>query len=649
MTPERLRQIRNLFEAALERGASERLVFLGQACQGDDELGREIERLLVAHEHAADFMNGPLLGPVELDKGAALPRMEGRRLGAYLVLREIGHGGMGTVYLASRDDDVVHQQVAIKIVRGGVCEADVLRRFRQERDILASLDHPAIARLIDGGSTEEGLPYFVMDYIDGEPIDTWCDRHKLNVTERLKLFCAVCSGVQYAHQRLVVHRDLKPANILVTPEGNVKLLDFGIAKLLDSEGTPEDQAGTETLTSRMTPEYASPEQIRCEAVNTVSDIYALGVVLYELLTGRSPYTMRSRVMHEVARVICEEEPTRPSAAITEVDDVKEMTAATKPATISEVREGSPVRLRHRLEGDLDNILLKALQKGPSRRYSSADQFSEDVRKHLEGMPVSARKDTVWYRAGKFMGRHQVGLAAAVLILASLLFGLTTTLWQTRLALQQLRDANALAEETRQPKTAVRGQKQIAGQSPNGTPAPVTDTTGVLTPELVQFTFIIWILLGTAVFFTRANIRRLSGALAGGVLFMLVFKVEEMLPQSSGLRHFTWTITPGALPLLYAGIIPYGAAAALIGWRITRRFGWRGQLAFLAIACIGGPMRDYLWTNVIPLPGVESVPGFLPWIANGLFWLCAVGSGQAIMRLIAGPAKNDCLTRISWKL
>src|SRR5207248_236370 len=234
-----------------------------------------------------------------------------------LVLREIGHGGMGTVYLALRDDDVVQKQVAIKVVRAGAGEADVLRRFRQERAILASLDHPAIARLIDAGSTEEGLPYFVMDYVDGEPIDTWCDRHKLNVTERLKLFRAVCSGVQYAHQHLVVHRDLKPANILVTAEGEVKLLDFGIAKLVDREATPMDRAATETLIRRMTPEYASPEQVRGEPIHTASDVYALGVVLYELLTGHRPYRMRSYLMHEVERVICEEEPTRPSVVVTE--------------------------------------------------------------------------------------------------------------------------------------------------------------------------------------------------------------------------------------------------------------------------------------------------------------------------------------------
>jgi eukaryotic-like serine/threonine-protein kinase len=468
MTPERFRQIRNLYEAAVEREPAERAEFLRQACQGDDELGREVERLLIARERTADLIAGPLLGPIDLDPGGVeTPRMEGRRLGAYLILREIGHGGMGTVYLASRADDVVHKQVAIKIVRAGPAEAHVLRRFRQERDILASLDHPAIARLIDGGSTDEGLPYFVMDYVDGEPIDTWCDRHKLNVTERLKLFRAVCAGVQCAHQHLVVHRDLKPANILVTSEGDVKLLDFGISKLLDTDGAPRDEARTETLLRMMTPEYASPEQVRGEAINTTSDIYALGVVLYELLTGHRPYRMRSHIMHEMARVICEEEPTRPSAVITEADGVKGGQPAVNPETISEVREGSPVRLRHRLEGDLDNILLKALQKAPSHRYSSADQFSEDVRRHLEGLPVGARKDTLWYRAGKFVRRHQVGLAACVLIFASLLFGLITTLWQTRTALQE-----------------------IIRQSPNRIQSPASGgAKDVLAPAIPQPTFL----------------------------------------------------------------------------------------------------------------------------------------------------------------
>jgi serine/threonine protein kinase len=622
MTLERFRQIRNLYEAALEKEIAGRSTFLAQACQGDDELGREVAKLLIANEHATAFIDGPLLGT--LDPGAvddAMPRMEGRRVGAYLILRELGRGGMGTVYLASREDDVVHNQVAIKIVRARVGETDILRRFRQERKILATLDHPAIARFIDGGSTEEGLPYFVMDYVDGERIDSWCDRRKVNVTGRLKLFQAVCEGVQYAHQHLVVHRDLKPANILVTADGHVKLLDFGIAKVLQ----PEDASGTDlstlTLLRGMTPEYASPEQVMGEAIHTTSDIYALGVVLYELLTGHRPYKMRSHILVEVARVICEEEPMRPSAAISEADTPE----------ISDVREGDPVHLRKRLRGDLDNILLKALQKGPSQRYSSADQFSEDVSRHLEGLPVGARTDTVWYRAGKFIRRHQVGLAATALIVAALVFGLGTTLWQTHLALEAFSGAGAPPQR-------------------------------LLTPELVQFSVLLWIGLAAAVYFMRASLRRTSGALAAGFIFMLVFLAEN----SMGLRHFTWTVAPltrliyidpphFGFPLHFYPVhlhnlaretaIPAGAMIALLGWRITRRFGWRGQLTVLLAGSMYGPIGDYIWT--LWLPGLTAV--LAPWIADGVLWLCGIGLGQAIMRLIAGPAKSDSLTPLRRKL
>ena len=607
MTVERFRQIRNVYEAALEvEDPTGRTAFLAQACQGDDELGREVGKLLIANEFAEDLIDGPLLGTVDPGLPAdPTPRMEGRRVGTYLILRELGRGGMGTVYLASREDDVVHKQVAIKIVRAGLGEADVLRRFRQERDILAALDHPAIARLIDGGSTEEGLPYFVMDYIEGEPIDFWCDRRKLNVTGRLKLFQAVCDGVQYAHQHLVVHRDLKPANILVTAEGQVKLLDFGIAKILDPGDASVDIARTETLLRRMTPAYASPEQVMGEAIHTTSDIYALGVVLYELLTGHRPYKISSHILHEIERVICEEEPTRPSVVISEGS----------AQAISEVREGDSAHLRHRLEGDLDNIVLKALQKEPSRRYSSADQFREDVNRHLAGLPVSACEDTAWYRAGKFIRRHQVGLAATVLVVAALALGLFTTLWQTRLTVEALSGATARP-------------------------------TSVLAPEILHFTVLMWIGLAAAVYFTRATRRRTMGALAAGIAFMLLFVVEEMLPASLGIHHFTWTAAPPPMGLIYPGIIPYGAMIALLGWRIARKFGWRGQVALLFAATFGGPIRDYITTLYVP--GVAAVPGLLPWISDGVLWFCGVGSGQAILRLIAGPAGDDRSTALPWK-
>ena len=432
MNPERWKQVSQLFHAALARDAGERATFLTRACAGDHELRQIVESLLSQESATGAFIDEPLFeilarpdpegsanDPDKTSAGTAnvgvqrapgsTSPMEGRRLGAYRITREIGHGGMGSVYLAARADDVFHKEVAIKIVRMGLAHADLLRRFHQEREILASLDHPAIARVIDGGSTEEGLPYLVMDYVDGRPIDAWCDEHGLNVSERLTLFRAVCAAVQHAHQRLVLHRDIKPAHILVTPNGDVKLLDFGIAKLFADDGLARTLPHTETATRIMTPEYASPEQVRGDAVHTTSDVYALGVVLYELLTGRWPYGTRGRLLYDVIRAICDEEPTRPSIAVGQMEE--------PPRAI--VAEGSVDVLRRRLEGDLDNILVKALQKDPSRRYTSVEQFSEDIRRHLEGFPVSARKDTAAYRAHTFVRRHRIGVAAAAIILMSL--------------------------------------------------------------------------------------------------------------------------------------------------------------------------------------------------------------------------------------
>ena len=279
-----------------------------------------------------------------------------------------------------------------------------------------------------------------------------------------------------------------------------------------------------------------------------------------------------------------------------------------------MREGDSGRLRRRLEGDIDNILLHALRKEPARRYSSADQFGEDVRRHLAGLPVMARKDTVWYRAGKFVQRHHLGLSATVLIVAALAAGLFTTLWQARIAL------NALT-----------------GQSPGG-------TSGAITPEILQFNVLLWIGFGMTLYFTRASPRRVLGAITAGVLFLLLFMIEETLP--AGLHHFSWTVPVPPSTLVYAEMIPFGGIIALLGWRITRRFGWRGQAAFLLAACIGGPARDYMWA--IRMAGVAGVPGLLPWIANGLFWLGGAGLGQAVLRLIAGQAARDRFTGAAWK-
>ena len=603
MNPERWKQVSQLFHAALARDAGERATFLTRACAGDHELHQIVESLLSQESATGPFIDEPLFAMLakpdpegsanDPDKTSAgtnvgvqrapgsMSPMEGRRLGAYRITREIGHGGMGSVYLAARADDVFHKEVAIKIVRMGLAHADLLRRFHQEREILASLDHPAIARVIDGGSTEEGLPYLVMDYVDGRPIDAWCDEHGLNVSERLTLFRAVCAAVQHAHQRLVLHRDIKPAHILVTPNGDVKLLDFGIAKLFADDGLARTLPHTETATRIMTPEYASPEQVRGDAVHTTSDVYALGVVLYELLTGRWPYGTRSRQLYDVIRAICDEEPTRPSIAVGQMEEA--------PRAI--VAEGSVDALRRRLEGDLDNILLKALEKDPSRRYTSVEQFSEDIRRQLEGFPVSARKDTAAYRAHTFVRRHRVGVAAVAIILLSLFLTFLTTLWG------------------------------------------VQEPSQVSTPALVLFNYIFLVVLGGAVYFTQPRIRRFAGALCGGLVLALL-----MMPY----RFASDTPAP---VLVYSVSVVGCTILPLIGWRVTRRFGWRGQIAFIAIISISGPLRVRGFAMASDAVALLVTPGFQGYISEVERLAFAIAVSLLMMRLVAGPARKDRLARV----
>lgn len=315
----------------------------------------------------------------------------------------------------------------IKVLKRGTDTDEVRRRFHGERQILARLNHPNIAGLLDAGETKDGLPYLVMEYVAGDPITKYAQEKKLSIKERLSLFRTVCAAVRYAHQHLVIHRDLKPSNVLVTAEGEIKLLDFGIAKLLDAS-TPEV---TLTLQRRMTPEYASPEQVRGESATTVSDVYSLGVLLYELLTGNRPYKLKTRSAEEIAKAIREQEPERPSTAA----------------------RGASFQLAHNrnlkscatlLRGDLDNIVLKALRKEPERRYASVDQFSADIRRHLEGLPVRARKDNVGYRAAKFIKRHKVGVAAATLMMSILIAGVITTTIEARGANRRFNDVRQLA-------------------------------------------------------------------------------------------------------------------------------------------------------------------------------------------------------------
>ena len=381
----------------------------------------------------------PTVLDLEPDSPGAAPAglPGGGRIGPYQVVTEIGRGGMGAVYLAVRADDQYHKRVAIKLVKKGMDSEDILARFRHERQILANLDHPNIARLLDGGTTEEGVPYFVMEHIEGVPIDRYCLDRALPVPARLRLFRQVLAAVHCAHQNLVVHRDLKPGNILVTSDGTPKLLDFGIAKLLRPEGTV-----TQTLTTHrvMTPDYASPEQVRGEAITTATDVYSLGVILYELLAGRRPYRVQGVGLEELQRVVCHEDPTRPSAAVTRLDEGQ--------ATLRADERPRLERLRRELKGDLDNVVLMAMRKEPARRYASAEQFSEDVRRHLEGLPVIARSDTPGYRAAKFVARHKGAVVAAGMVALSLVGGLVATSREARVARLQKARAERRFEDVR---------------------------------------------------------------------------------------------------------------------------------------------------------------------------------------------------------
>jgi eukaryotic-like serine/threonine-protein kinase len=426
MKPERWGQVKKILDEVLSVDPAQRETFLDKACAGDRELRSEVESLLASHEQAGTgFLKSPA---ADLKSGAALPTasIPGRHIGVYQVIEEIGHGGMGEVYRADRADGQYSKEVAIKLVRGGWDTASVLERFRNERQILASLDHPNIARLLDGGTTDDGIPYLVMELIEGQPIDKFCDQRKLNITERLTLFRQVCAAVQFAHQRLVIHRDIKPSNILVTLDGTPKLLDFGIAKIVE----PFHDAKT-TLTQAMTPEYASPEQIKGEPITTATDVYSLGVVLYQLLTGLSPYQGDTSSPHKLAMAVCQTDPGRPSALV--IKDKAASSSSIDLEQISSLREGSVVKLRRRLAGDLDDITMMALRKEPSRRYGSVAQFAEDIRRHLEGLPVAASKGSWRYRAGKFVTRHKVAFAAAVIVTLAVAAGVVATVREARIA------------------------------------------------------------------------------------------------------------------------------------------------------------------------------------------------------------------------
>jgi eukaryotic-like serine/threonine-protein kinase len=396
----RWQRIEELFYAALDISPEGRPDFLRQACGSNPELLQEVQSLIDSSgKTVGGFVRQAVL-QVAREQTTALD-LSGKRVGAYQLVRVIGEGGMGTVYLATRADETYHQQVAIKLMHPGFGPSHgMLLRFSAERQILANLNHPNIARLLDGGMTGDGVPYLVMEYVEGVPIDAYCRQNQLSIADRLRLFRMVCSAVEYAHKNLVIHRDIKPANILVTAEGVPKLLDFGIAKLLDSR--LEDLNVTKNSEHFLTPEHASPEQIRGEPVTTTTDVYALGVLLYELLSDRRPFQIAAKSPLEIAQIICEQTPEPPSRAVASSGGWK----------------NAPETSR-KLKGDLDHIVLKAMHKEPSRRYSSAASLSRDVEAYLTGYSVQARTDSWFYRTGKFTRRHKVAVPMAALAVLAL--------------------------------------------------------------------------------------------------------------------------------------------------------------------------------------------------------------------------------------
>ncbi len=415
MTPTRLALLESLFDAALGMPETSRESFIDESTSHDPALAAELRALLSAHALSDSVFASPLRQDRDLSE-----RWVGARLGAYEIGRQIGSGGMGTVHEAIRADDQYRQRVAVKFLSRATAGSVAVRRFRAERQMLASLQHPNIASLVDGGMTPDGLPYFVMEYIEGEPITRWCDGRSLSVEARLALFGQVCAAVRAAHQKLIVHRDLKPGNILVTTDGTVKLLDFGIAKLMRDERVPDLPTATQYGHRAFTPEYASPEQLRGAPVDTTADVYALGVVLFELLAGQRPFDLTGKSLAELERIVCDQPAPRPSSVL----------GVNRWRVLS---ERSPARARKRIEGDLDAIALMALRKEPERRYPSVDALARDVTQHLEQQPVQARPDSLGYRVRKLVRRRKLEVIAAAVAAVSLVGGTAAAVLQARRA------------------------------------------------------------------------------------------------------------------------------------------------------------------------------------------------------------------------
>jgi serine/threonine protein kinase len=454
-------RVQHLFLSAADLAPGEQARFIDFACAGDTALRAEVESLL-----ASDRKNGAAISAAVEVEAALLfdsPTLKGERLGAYRLVREIGRGGMGAVYLAIRDDDQYRKQVAIKVsrstsrrrprVKRGMDTVELLERFRHERQILANLDHPYIARLIDGGTTADGRPFFAMEYIEGRPVDAFCAEHALDTDARCRLFLRICEAISHAHRNLVVHRDLKPGNIFVTSDGTPKLLDFGVAKLLGGDGRWGETLPT--MQRPFTPEYASPEQVRGLPITTATDVYSLGVVFYELLTGQRARAVRAKSPFEVEPAVCASEVVRPSL------------------------------VARNLDPDLDNIVLMAVRKEAERRYQSVDQFADDVRRYMEGRPMAARQDSFGYRSRKFLRRNRFSAAAAAAVLVSLVTGIVVSVTESRQAeaarrtadaerLVAVRERSRAEAEARQAEAAHQAeaqQRRIADQQRDSVSAP----------------------------------------------------------------------------------------------------------------------------------------------------------------------------------
>lgn len=433
MTPDRWKQIEEIFNRAIELPLNQRPIFLQGICGNDQELFSEVESLLQQDDQTGSMLKTIISRAADSLSQKDTSDLSGKRIGPYRITGLVGKGGMAEVYKAIRDDDQYQKQVAIKVIRHDRVSL-LIGRFWHERQILANLEHPNIARFLEGGTTEEGIPYLVMEYIEGDPVTVYCNKYNLTIRQKLELFKSICNGVQYAHRNLVIHRDLKPSNILVTADGVPKLLDFGIAKLLNPDLAAEYPGATVTSYRMMTPEYASPEQVRGEQVTTATDVYSLGAVLYELLTKERPYQFNTRSFTEIERVICEKEPVLPSSVVTRIDP-----------SDSQERRNTKKRLGREFAGELDGIVLKAMEKDSHRRYSTVAQFADDINRHLDGLPVLARTSTFSYRAFKFARRHRTAVTLAiffVLVLSG--FAAVMTIQASRIAKERDR-ANQVTE------------------------------------------------------------------------------------------------------------------------------------------------------------------------------------------------------------